>query len=253
MFTNAVVKTPGRSLTSGLTTANLGLPDYHLALAQHNNYIRALESCGLQVAILDADEEFPDATFIEDVALLTPKCAVITRPGAPTRLGEIDSVLPVLQKFYSKIETITSPGTLEAGDVMMTGTHFFIGISQRTNEAGALQLIAILEKYGMTGTMVKLHTMLHLKTGVVYLENNNLLATGEFLTNPVFQNFNILPVEPEEAYAANCIWVNGTVIVPEGYAKTRQMIEATGYKTIAVDVSEFRKLDGGLSCLSLRF
>lgn len=253
MFTNAVVKTPGRSLTSGLTTANLGLPDYHLALSQHNNYIRAIESCGLQVAILDADEEFPDATFIEDVALLTPKCAVITRPGAPTRLGEIDSVLPVLQKFYSKIETITSPGTLEAGDVMMTGTHFFIGISQRTNEAGALQLIAILEKYGMTGTMVKLHTMLHLKTGVVYLENNNLLATGEFLTNPVFQNFNILPVEPEEAYAANCIWVNGTVIVPEGYAKTRQMIEATGYKTIAVDVSEFRKLDGGLSCLSLRF
>jgi len=135
----------------------------------------------------------------------------------------------------------------------MTGSHFFIGISERTNETGALQLIAILEKYGMSGSVVKLETMLHLKTGVVYLENNNLLATGEFLNHPAFQNFNIWPVEPEEAYAANCIWVNGMVIVPEGYARTRQMIETAGYDTIAVDVSEFRKLDGGLSCLSLRF
>jgi dimethylargininase len=252
MFTQAIVRTPGRSL-SGITTANLGIPDYHLALSQHQQYIRALESCGLMVTVLEPAEQFPDATFVEDVALLTPECAIITSPGAPSRRDEVEGIKPVLKNFHSTIETITFPGTLEAGDVMMVGTHFFIGISERTNETGARQLISILEKYGMSGSTVKLESMLHLKTGVVYLENNTMLASGEFLSNPAFKKFNIIPVDPGEAYAANCIWVNGTVIVPEGYPRTRQKIDAAGYNTLPVDVSEFRKLDGGLSCLSLRF
>ena len=136
---------------------------------------------------------------------------------------------------------------------MMVGSHFYIGLSERTNQAGTDQVIAILNKYGMTGSVVPLEKVLHLKTGVVYLENNNLLAAGEFLEWAAFQKYNILKVDEAESYAANCIWVNGTVIVPAGYPKTRQIIENTGYPTIRVDVSEFRKLDGGLSCLSLRF
>jgi len=185
--------------------------------------------------------------------VLTPGCAIITRPGAPSRRRETDSIRAVVSGFYSKMESIESQGTLQAGDVMMAGGHFYIGLSERTNTDGAQQLIAILEKYGMSGSVIALENVLHLKTGLGYLENNSLLACGEFLDKPEFRKFEILQVGMEEAYAANSLWVNGTVLVPAGYPGTLSMINAAGYPVREVDVSEFRKLDGGLSCLSLRF
>ena len=136
---------------------------------------------------------------------------------------------------------------------MMVGNHFYIGLSQRTNLLGAQQLIAILYKYGQTGSTVLLEQVLHLKSGVSYIENNNLLVTGEFIYKPEFQKFNQIIVDEDESYAANSLWINGNVLVPKEFPKTKQKIEQLGYKTIEVDVSEFRKLDGGLSCLSLRF
>ncbi|MBC8375040.1 MAG: N(G),N(G)-dimethylarginine dimethylaminohydrolase [FCB group bacterium] len=253
MFTKAIVRTPALSMINGLTSADLGKPDFDLALKQHAAYIRALESCGLEVTCLEANPEFPDSTFVEDVALLTKKCAIITNPGAPSRRGEIEGMQSVLQEHYENVEEIQSPGTLEAGDVMMVGEHFYIGLSARTNQLGADQLIACLQKYGHTGSVVELQEVLHLKTGVAYLEHNNLLACGEFLTHPDFLNFNILPIKQSESYAANCIWVNDRILVPHGYPQTLQTITAAGYEVLEVDVSEFRKLDGGLSCLSLRF
>ena len=159
----------------------------------------------------------------------------------------------VVARFFDDIEEIAAPGTLDAGDVMMVGDHYYVGLSERTNAAGAEQLIAILVGHGMSGSVVRLESVLHLKTGVGYLENGNLLACGEFLTRPEFQQFNLLEIDEDESYAANSLWVNGTVLVPMGYPKAKSLIEAAGYPTIAVDVSEFRKLDGGLSCLSLRF
>ena len=86
-FTKAIVRRPCMAMTNGLTSANLGAPDYELALKQHDQYIGALHDCGLAVTVLKADERFPDSTFVEDVALLTPKCAIITYPGAPSRRG----------------------------------------------------------------------------------------------------------------------------------------------------------------------
>ncbi len=240
-------------MVNGLTTANLGPPDYEKALLQHADYIKALEECGLEVVVLPPDERYPDSTFVEDVALLTKNCAIITNPGAPSRRGETADIKRVLMDFYSNIEEVQEPGTVEAGDIMMVGSHFYIGLSERTNEDGARQVIAYLEKYGLSGSVVRLEKMLHLKTGVAYLENNNLLACGEFLTKEEFQRFNILEVDEDESYAANCIWVNDVVLVPKGYPKTKRTIEKAGYAVREVDVSEFRKLDGGLSCLSLRF
>ena len=136
---------------------------------------------------------------------------------------------------------------------MMVGNHYYIGKSARTNEEGAQQLIAILEKHGMTGSIVTLEEVLHLKTGLAYLENNNLLAAGEFVTKPEFQKYNIIEVPVEESYAANCIWVNGKAIMPSGYPNTRDKIAALGYEVIELDTSEYRKVDGGVSCMSLRF
>lgn len=253
MFTKAIVRTPSQSMVSGLTTANLGLPDYKLALKQHQEYINALTKCGMQVKVLPADEEFPDSTFVEDTALLTKKCAIISNPGAPSRRGEIGEMKQVLKTYYSTIEEIESPGTVEPGDIMMVGDHFYIGLSERTNEDGAAQMITLLNKYGYSGSAIYMNDMLHLKTGVSYLENNNLLAFGEFLKEDEFKSFNIIEIDEDESYAANSIWVNDKVILPLGFPKTKEKIINAGYKIIEVDVSEFRKLDGGLSCLSLRF
>ena len=177
MFKNVIVKRPCSKITEGITSApELGKPDYELALKQHDAYIEALKSCGVEVTVLDADENFPDSCFVEDTAVLTRKCAIITNPGAASRNKEVEAMIPVIKQFYNEdcIEYIKAPGTLEGGP-------------------------------------------------------------------------------EDEAYAANCIWMNGKVIVPDHFPKVAQIVRDAGYEVILVDTSEYRKIDGGLSCLSLRF
>jgi len=142
---------------------------------------------------------------------------------------------------------------MEGGDVMMVGDHFYIGRSARTNAEGIRQFIEILEKHGLTGSEVPLELVLHLKTGVNYIENNNMLVSGEFVTKPDFEKYNHILVPEDEAYAANCIWINDKVIIPEGYPTVEKAVREAGYEVLLVDTSEYKKLDGGLSCLSLRF
>ncbi|WP_324825731.1 dimethylarginine dimethylaminohydrolase family protein [Sinanaerobacter sp. ZZT-01] len=256
MFKNVIVKRPCKAMVEGITSApELGKPDYELALKQHDDYIEALKQCGVAVTVLEADEAYPDSCFVEDTAVITRKCAIISNPGALSRRKEAEVMLPTIKKFFSddKIEYIKSPGTLEGGDVMMVGDHFYVGRSARTNEEGIRQFIEILEKHGLTGSEVPLELVLHLKTGVNYIENNNMLVSGEFITKPDFEKFNKIIIPEDESYAANCIWVNDKVIVPKGYPTVEKRIKEAGYDVILVDTSEYKKLDGGLSCLSLRF
>ncbi|MCL1810590.1 MAG: arginine deiminase family protein [Clostridiales bacterium] len=255
MFKNIIARKPCPSVTEGITSASLGKPDYELALKQHEAYISALERCGVEITLLEENDSYPDSCFVEDVALCTKKCAIITRLGAPSRRGEagLPDMKAALERFYENIEVIKEPGTIEAGDIMMAEDHFYIGLSARTNEEGAKQMIGFLEKYGMTGSVVALAEVLHLKTGLAYLENNNLLTAGEFVTKPDFAKYNRIEVPSFEDYAANCIWVNGNVLMPAGYPITQKAVENLGYNVITVDTSEYRKIDGGLSCLSLRF
>ena len=192
MFTKAIVRQPCKAMVNGLSSANIGKPDYRQALVQHADYIEALKECGLQVTVLPADENFPDSTFVEDVALLTRRCAILTNPGAPSRRMETRAMLETIRNFYPNVEMIEAPGTVEAGDIMMVGDHYYIGLSERTNQAGADQVITILDNHGLQGSVVKLSEVLHLKTGLGYLENNNLLACGEFLSMPEFQKFNLM-------------------------------------------------------------
>lgn len=253
MFKQALVRQPGRSLTAGITSANLGKPIYEIALEQHAQYIRALESCGLKVTVLPAAEEYPDSVFVEDTAVLTEKCAVITLPGALSRRGEEVSIREALQGFFTDIAAIKPPGTLDGGDVMRVNDCFYVGLSARTNPAGAGQFADILSGYGFEVIAVQMEKFLHLKTGLSYLENNHLLISGEFIGRPGFDSFRQIRVDEAEGYAANSIWVNDNVLVPAGFPRTQEAIAACGYRTLEVKVSEFRKLDGGLSCLSLRF
>lgn len=252
MFNKAIVKRPCKNMVKGITSANLGKPDFKLAVKQHQGYIDVLKGLGLEVIILNADENYPDSVFVEDTALLTPYFAVITNPGAASRKGEIFEMNRVLENLFPIIESISTPGTLDAGDVMMVGNHFYIGLSERTNLFGANQLIGILAKYGLIGTTVTLQNILHLKSGVSYLENNHLLVTKAFIDKTEFVKYKLILVDDDESYAANSLWINGTVLVPKGFPKTKDKIAKAGYKTIEVNVSEFQKLDGGLSCLSLR-
>ena len=255
-FNNVIVRRPCRAICEGITSApELGKPIYEKALQQHDTYIEALKQCGVEVTVLEADERYPDSCFVEDPALITRKCAIITNPGAASRNGEKNEIIGAVKKFFpeDKIKYIKDPGTLEGGDVMMVGDTFYVGLSARTNAEGIRQLTEILNKYGLECIQVPLEKVLHLKTGVNYIENNNMLVSGEFIEKPEFEKYNKIVIPEDEAYAANCIWVNDTVIVPEGYPAVLKAVQDAGYKTLLVDTSEFRKIDGGLSCLSLRF
>lgn len=255
-FTHTIVRRPSRSLVDGITSApELGKPDFDLALAQHTTYIDALLACGVDVTVLPPLEQYPDSVFVEDPAVITRCGAIITNPGADSRNGEKDEIEPVLHRFFDDehIKRIEAPGTIDGGDVMMVGDHFYVGRSARTNEEGIRQFLAILEGWGLTGSEVPLELVLHLKTGVNYIENNIMLVSGEFIDKPDFADYTKIVVPEEEAYGANCIWVNDTVIIAEGYPTVLKAVKEAGYKAIVVDTSEFRKLDGGLSCMSLRF
>ena len=255
-FNNVIVRRPCKAVCNGITSSpELGKPIYEKALKQHDAYIEALKKCGVEVTILEADERYPDSCFVEDPALITKFCAIITNPGAESRNGEKEEIIGAIRKFFpeDKIEYIKSPGTLEGGDAMMVDDTFYVGLSARTNEEGIRQLKEILSKYGLKCVQVPLKKVLHLKTGVNYLEHNNMLVAGEFIEKPEFKKYNKVVVPEEEAYGANCIWVNEKIIIPEGYPSVLKAVKDLGYETLIVDTSEFRKIDGGLSCLSLRF
>ncbi|KAB2338056.1 N(G),N(G)-dimethylarginine dimethylaminohydrolase [Cytobacillus depressus] len=253
MFKHTIVKTPGESYINGLTTSDLGTPNYEKALEQHEAYKSALKKCGVEVHEMPKNNDFPDSTFVEDTAVLTPEFAVISNPGAATRNLEIIEMEPAIKEFYEKYYYIKSPGFLDGGDVLQAEDHFYIGLSERTNLEGAKQLKEILESENYKATIVQLEKFFHLKTGISYLGNQTMVVAGEFINHPDFESYKKIVVPAEEEYAANCIKVNDYVIIPAGYPQTKALINDAGYQTIELDMSEFRKLDGGLSCLSLRF
>lgn len=254
-FSNAIVKRPCKSMVDGITTSDFGSPDYELAVIQHNKYIEALDKAGLEVTVLEADEDYPDSVFVEDPAIVTDDFAVITNPGAEPRKGEIEAIETAIRDFYpaTKIHKIESPGILEGGDVLQVENSLYIGLSNRTNKAGARQLSEIAARYGYKTINMEIEDLLHLKSGVSYIGDNTILMVVNFLGKSEFNKFNQILLGDSEAYAANSIQVNDYLIIPSGYSMAKGKLEAAGFKLITLDVSEFRKLDGGLSCLSLRF
>ncbi|MDO4870184.1 MAG: arginine deiminase-related protein [Bacillota bacterium] len=257
MFTKAITKKPCRALIDGITTAMFddGTPDYELAAKQHDNYVAVLRSLGLEVLDLDADERYPDSCFVEDPAVVTAEFAIITNPATDSRNGEKYEIIDAIKKFYSddQIFHIEAPGTMEGGDVMLVDKHFFVGQSDRTNAEGFKQFEAIVSKFGYTAEAVPVTEGLHLKDFVIYLENNNMLVSAKMNEEPAFKDYNRFVIDADELYAINSMNINGTVLVPEGFPKTLKIIQDLGYPTILVNNSEFSKIDGSLTCLSLRF
>ena len=252
----AIVRKPASTFSDGLTTANRGAPDYARAVKQHQAYCEALERCGLAVTILEPDDIHPDSTFVEDTAVLVDGSAVLTRPGAPTRAGEVASVAKVLAQVLSEIYRIEEPGTLDGGDVCEAGTHYFIGISERTNEAGAQQLSRFLVALDRSHSFIDIRGiggLLHLKSGLASLGDNRLVVTEALAGFKEFASCELVHVAAGEEYAANCVRLNNYVLIAKGYPKFKATLANLGYQTIELEMSEFQKMDGGLSCLSLRF
>lgn len=255
-LSRAIVRPPGVNFAAGLTTAGLGPPNLDLALEQHQVYCDALRRCGLEVMDLPADDRDPDSTFVEDTAILTSRGAILARPGAASRRGEVASIETALLPFFPLPASIHPPGTVDGGDVCEAGKFFFIGLSSRTNEAGARQLFAWLEGLGYKVRMVDLRNepgILHLKSGIASLGEGRLAVNEALSERPEFQRFKKVTIPAGEEYAANCLRVNDTLIVPAGFPGTLSALRGLGHLVIEIEMSEFRKMDGGLSCLSLRF
>ena len=255
-FRHAIARPPAATFAAGLTTVDLGAPEFPRARQQHAAYCDALARCGVSVTMLPEDPAHPDSTFVEDTAILTPRTAILTRPGAPSRQGEVTSIEPALSTFYPKPRRVTEPGTLDGGDVCEADGRFLIGISRRTNEEGSRQLAALLAEEGFPSSTVDVRAVpgiLHLKSGIASIGSGRVVAIEALRDHPALRAYEIIPVEPEEAYAANCILVNGTLLMPAGYPRLEATLRRLGYKVAALPMSEFEKMDGGLSCLSLRF
>ncbi len=250
VYTKAIVRRPGSNFARGITTSDLGQPDFNKALEQHAAYCDALIRCGVELTVLEADERYPDGCFVEDTAVVNSKVAVISRPGAASRMGEEEEIARVLAGF-GITESITPPGTLEGGDVLRAENHYFIGLSARTNTEGASQLSAILSKHGFTSSVIRVEAGLHLKSDIAYLGKGNFISTPVF--SKVAHPANTIVLDQDEYYSANCLRVNDYLLIPKGFPKSKIKILELGYNIVELEMSEFRKMDGGLTCLSLLF
>jgi dimethylargininase len=255
-FTRAIVRPPAATFADGITASGLGPPDLALALEQHRDYCRALARLGLSLVMLPPDPAFPDSTFVEDAAIVTSKGAILTRPGAPSRAGEVAALRTALDRWFPELDEISAPGTVDGGDVCEAGEHFFIGVSQRTNAEGARQLAEWLKERGFGSSVIdirQLPNMLHLKTGLSWLDGQRLLAWQEVAGDEALRGWEVLQVPNGEEYAANCIRVNDTMLVAGGFPETATLVRGLGHDVVAIEMSEYRKMDGGLSCLSVRW
>jgi dimethylargininase len=255
VYKKAIVSKIDINFENGLSGkfGDLGKPDFQKALQQHESYVRTLIQCGLDVHILEADAEYPDSTFVEDVAIVTDHFAVLTNPEPASRKGEIARMEEVLKGYFSQIEHIEAPSTLEGGDVLQIEHTFYIGISERTSQNGALQLSKILDRYGYQSVLLPISQSFHLKGLVSDLGDHYITLAGELIDNPAFDHYHKIIVDPDEAYACNVLRINGNVLIPKGYEKTRRKIIDAGFRVIELEMSEFQKQDGSLTCLSLKF
>ena len=256
MHRYALIRRPGRSFAEGITSAGLGAPDLDLALQQHAAYAQALRDCGLEVIVLEADERFPDGCFVEDTAVALPEIIVIAQPGAESRRGEPEAVAAALSAYRHLVylRDRDPAARLDGGDVLRIGQRIYAGLSARTNEAGVAALAAIAGPLGYTVSGVPVRDILHLKTGITHAGNRLLVGTEAFCRLPAFQNFEKIETPPDETYAANVLLVNERLIVPAGYPSVTQSLTARGRApSAALSMSEFEKMDGGLTCLSILF
>ena len=252
-FTHAVVRKPAKSIIKGLRAIDIGSPDYDQMICDHSEYVEALMSAGVEVINLTALHEFPDGQFVEDTALCLPKAAILMRPGAPSRLGEVNEIAPKLRELFEDVYEIDDHGSIEGGDILVTGKEILVGRSARTNENGVKQLSEIVTPLGyVIREVFTPPEILHFKTDCSLLGPYEILSTKRLQASRCFDGYSVINVADGEEAAANAIRVNDYVIMPAGFPRTKAILEEYDYKVKVINNTECAKLDGGMSCLSLR-
>ena len=252
-FTHAIVRQPAKSIIKGLRAVDIGSPDYDQMKSDHKDYVDALTSAGVAVINLNALDKFPDGQFVEDTALCLPKAVILMRPGAPSRLGEVNEIAPKLRELFEDVYEIDNPGHIEGGDILVTGKEILVGRSARTDENGVRQLSEIV--IPLVYVMREVFTppeILHFKTDCSLLGPDEILSTKRLQASGCFDGYKVVNVADGEEAAANAIRVNDYVIMPAGFPQTKAVLEDHGYKVKVINNTECAKLDGGMSCLSLR-
>jgi len=226
--------------------------DLQRARAQHHAYEALLTRLGARVISLPAEPDLPDSMFVEDPALVLDELAVIFPLGTATRRREAPSVAEALQPFR-KLETVQLPGTIEGGDILRLGKKLFVGMTARSNADGIAQLARIVEPYGYAVIGVPVTGCLHLKSAVTSLDEGMLLANRAWFDTSAFADYEWVDVDPREPHAGNALALQGTVVFPESFPRTRGRIEERGFRVEPLDISELQKAESGLTCSSLLF
>ncbi len=253
-FNSAIVRKPAISVVNGLRSVDQGHPDYNGVKAEHEAYVTALESVGLDVTILPELKAFPDSIFVEDPALVFTEGAVLLRPGAPTRQGETAEISPILHDLFDNVLELPQPGHVEGGDVLVTQSSVMIGLSARSDLAGATALIECLKTIGYKGEIVNTpEGVLHFKTECSLLDEETILVSRRMEQSGIFDGFKKIVLPEGEEPAANVIRINDSLLVSADYPRTIDLLDQNGYFVVPIKTAEIQKIDAGLSCMSLRW
>lgn len=254
-FSHAITRRPAVSITRGLRAVDTGNPDLGALQDHHAAYVATLRATGATVLELPPLEEYPDSVFVEDTALCLPQGAVVMRPGAPSRLGEAGEMAPHLRALYGQVVAIGGTDSfIEGGDILVTEREILVGRSARTNAAGIAELAGLVTPWGHA--VREVHTppgVLHFKTDCSLLDVDTVLATRRLSASGCFEGYRVIDVPDGEEAAANTIRFNDLVLMPAGFPRTRDALDAAGFSVREIGNTECAKLDGGMSCLSLRF
>lgn len=252
-FRRAITRAPGDSAVNGLRAEDRGAPDIARFRRQHAAYVAALRDAGAEVIELPALEDFPDSVFIEDAALCLAEGAVLLRPGAPSRLGEAAALEPDLRAAIGEVVSLPGAGHADGGDILRSEREVMVGLSARTDREGVAALGEVLEGWGWRLRLVETPPgVLHFKTDCALLDAETVLSTPRLAASGCFEGYRVIETAPDEEAAANAVRFNDVVLLAAGFPGTAERLDAAGYRLTILDLSEAAKLDGGLSCLSLR-
>jgi dimethylargininase len=253
-FDSAIVREPGRSVTHGIRSDASAVPGYDAVLKEHRAYVAALRAAGLTVDVLPPLEAFPDSVFVEDPALVFGEGAILLRPGVASRLGEAEEMRGALERHFGRVLELEGDEHADGGDVMVTPDEVYIGLSKRTNLAGAKALADKLAQLGRKARIAETPaSILHFKTASSLLSEDTVMATQKMADSSVFSGLNVIVVAQGEEGAANFLRINDVVLVGDRFPRTIEMLRKEGFAAKGLSVTEIAKLDAGLSCMSLRW
>ena len=253
-FDHAIVREPGRSVVRGLRSDRSAIPNFENLLAEHRSYVGALRAAGLAVDILPPLEAYPDSIFVEDPALVFREGAILLRPGAPSRTGEREAIRAALARHFDRVLELEEDAFADGGDILTTPDMVFIGLSQRTDRAGAEALVSKLASLGRKALIAQTRpSVLHFKTAVSLIDEETLLVTRAMAEASPFEGFDLIVVPDGDEPAANALRVNDVVLMDAAFPRAIDLVAKRGLTIQPLSVTEIGKLDAGLSCMSLRW